>query len=127
MTDVTGFGLAGHALEMARGSGCTLEIDWSLVPFLPGVMDLAGQGCITGASARNWASYGSEVALPANFADMDRALLTDPQTSGGLLVSCSPEALDGVAACFADHGFSCAIIGSAAVAGTDKPALTITG
>jgi selenide,water dikinase len=69
MTDVTGFGLAGHALEMARGSGCALTVAWSKVPLLPGVAELAAQGCITGASARNWASYGADVSLPDGFPD----------------------------------------------------------
>lgn len=61
MTDVTGFALAGHALEMARGTACTVEIDWAQVPLLRGVRELAQAGCITGASGRNWAAYGSEV------------------------------------------------------------------
>ena len=64
MTDVTGFALAGHALEMARGSGCTVEIDWAAVPLLAGVDALAARGFITGASGRNWASYGQSIDLP---------------------------------------------------------------
>ena len=106
ITDVTGFGLAGHALEMARGAGCTLRLDWSGVPVLPSVRDLLGQGCVTGASARNWAGYGAEVRLPDGFASTEQALLTDPQTSGGLLVACAPEALGTVLALFAQHGFA---------------------
>ncbi len=108
LTDITGFGLAGHALEMARGAGCTVELDWRAVPLLPGVRELAARGFVTGASARNWAGYGHDVALPAGFADEDRALLTDPQTSGGLLVSCEPGALDRVLAAFRQHGFEAA-------------------
>ncbi|WP_119291360.1 selenide, water dikinase SelD [Azohydromonas sediminis] len=108
MTDVTGFGLAGHALEIARGAGCTLHIDWAAVPLLPGVRELAAQGFVTGASARNWAGYGHDVALAADFAAPDRALLTDPQTSGGLLVSCAPGAVDKVLAVFRRHGFDAA-------------------
>lgn len=108
LTDVTGFGLAGHALEMARGAACQAEIDWAHVPLLDGVRALAGQGMVTGASGRNWASYGANVVLPANFAAEDRALLTDPQTSGGLLVACSPEALAQVLAIFSRHGFEAA-------------------
>src|SRR5574343_1154881 len=64
ITDVTGFGLAGHALEMARGAGCTLELDWQSVPLLPGVRELSARGFVTGASGRNWAGYGREVELP---------------------------------------------------------------
>lgn len=106
MTDVTGFGLGGHALEMARGSGCDLALDWQAVPLLQGVAAMAAQGVVTGASARNWTSYGEGIALPEGFSDPARALLTDPQTSGGLLVACAPEALEQVLACFAQHGFS---------------------
>jgi selenide,water dikinase len=108
LTDVTGFGLAGHALELARGAGCELRIDWPRVPQLPGVRELAAAGIVTGASARNWASYGDEVALPEAFAAEDRALLTDPQTSGGLLVSCAPAAVAEVLAVFRRHGFESA-------------------
>jgi selenide,water dikinase len=106
MTDVTGFGLAGHALEMARGSGVRMVIDWPQVALLPQVRDLAGQGMITGASGRNWESYGAEVVLPDTFAAEERALLTDPQTSGGLLVACAPSALEQVLALFGSHGFA---------------------
>ncbi len=105
LTDVTGFGLAGHALEMARGADCTVEIDWSKVPLLRGVRDLALAGNITGASARNWAAYGSEVCLPADFLPVDQTLLSDPQTSGGLLVSCAPSAVEAVLAIFRQLGF----------------------
>ena len=105
MTDVTGFALAGHALEMARGANCTVQLDWDKVPFLTGVRALAFAGCITGASARNWAAYGHEVSLPAGFSAIEQALLTDPQTSGGLLVSCAPETVAAVMAIFQRVGF----------------------
>jgi len=105
LTDVTGFGLAGHALELARGSGCNVRIDWPRVPFLPGARELAARGFVTGASARNWAGYGKQVRLPAGFPDTERALLTDPQTSGGLLAACSAQAVDDVLAIFQRHGF----------------------
>jgi selenide,water dikinase len=108
LTDVTGFGLAGHALEVARGAGCQVHLDWAAVPLLPGVRSLAEAGFITGASGRNWAGYGAEIELPAAFAEVDRALLTDPQTSGGLLVSCEPSAVDAVLAVFRRHGFEAA-------------------
>ena len=114
LTDVTGFGLAGHALELARGSGLSVEIAWPQVPVLEGVRELAQAGYVTGASGRNWGGYGAEVVLPDNFADHERALLTDPQTSGGLLVSCAPEALSEVLAVFRRHGFhDAAVVGSA--------------
>ncbi len=113
LTDVTGFGLAGHALEMARGAGCHVHLDWSAVPLLEGARALAAQGFVTGASGRNWAGYGSDVELPGAFAAEDQALLTDPQTSGGLLVSCAPAALDEVLAVFSRHGFEqAAVVGS---------------
>jgi selenide,water dikinase len=108
LTDVTGFGLAGHALEIARGAKVTVAIDWSRVPLIAGVRDLAAQGFVTGASGRNWAGYGHEVALPAAFAAEDKALLTDPQTSGGLLVSCDAAAVGDVMAAFERHGFDAA-------------------
>ncbi|HEV8690205.1 MAG TPA: selenide, water dikinase SelD [Ideonella sp.] len=126
MTDVTGFGLAGHALEMARGSGCEVRLDWSGVPLMEGVRALAAQGFVTGASGRNWAGYGAEIALPATFAAEDKALLTDPQTSGGLLVSCAPSALDEVLAVFRRHGFEhAAVIGSVASA-TGSPRVAVS-
>lgn len=86
VTDVTGFGLLGHALEMARGADATVEITAD-PPILAGVRDLLRDGVRTGASARNWASYGAEVDLPAGLEDWRRDLLTDPQTSGGLLIA----------------------------------------
>ncbi len=108
LTDITGFGLAGHALEMARGAQCVVQLDWARVPLIDGVHALASAGMVTGASGRNWAGYGHEVALPAGFAPVDQALLSDPQTSGGLLVSCAPEAVAAVLEIFARHGFATA-------------------
>jgi selenide,water dikinase len=117
LTDVTGFGLAGHALEMARGARRDILLDWAGVPLLPGVRELAAQGFVTGASGRNGAGYGAEVVLPAGFESVDQALLSDPQTSGGLLVACAPDALDAVLATFRRHGFgSAAVVGSVAAA-----------
>jgi len=112
ITDVTGFGLAGHALEMARGAGLRVEIDWNAVPLIKGVASLAEAGFVTGASDRNWDGYGAQVALGAGLPAVARALLTDPQTSGGLLVSCRPDSVDAVLACFRDGGFAdAAVIG----------------
>ena len=110
LTDVTGFGLAGHALELARGAGVPIVIEWSRVPILPGVRELATRGLITGASQRNWAGYGTAIRLPQGFAAADQALLTDPQTSGGLLVSCAPAAVGAVLAVFRRHGFETACV-----------------
>jgi selenide, water dikinase len=106
LTDVTGFGLAGHALEMARGAGASVSIEWAKVPLLPGVRELAEQGFVTGASQRNWAGYGAAVSMANSLNDVDRALLSDPQTSGGLLVSCDPSALGAVMDTFRRHGFA---------------------
>ena len=105
ITDVTGFGLLGHGLEMARGSGVTLTIDWTKVPILPDAADLARRGCVTGASTRNWASYGAEVELPDACADWQRDLLTDPQTSGGLLIACAADAADEIARMIVGDGY----------------------
>ena len=105
MTDVTGFGLLGHGLELARGAQLKMQLELAQIPLLPGVLELAGQGMVTGASGRNWASYGAEVTLPASISPAQHALLSDPQTSGGLLVACAPEAAGEVLACFERHGF----------------------
>ena len=112
MTDVTGFGLLGHTLELARGSQLQARIEMAAVPFLPQVVDLAKQGCITGASGRNWQSYGGDVQLSSAVSPVLQALLTDPQTAGGLLVSCSPDAVQDVLAVFRQEGFAdAAVIG----------------
>jgi selenide, water dikinase len=110
MTDVTGFGLLGHAWEIARGSHVQIEIAWPSVPLLHGANELAQAGFVTGASGRNWASYGHAVTLFEGCTDWQRALLTDPQTSGGLLVSCALDAADTVLALFTQHGFATAAV-----------------
>jgi len=125
LTDVTGFGLAGHALELARGAKAQVVIDWVRVPLLHGVRELAAQGLVTGASGRNWAGYGSDVVLPAGFADVDKALLTDPQTSGGLLVSCDATAVADVLAVFRRHGFDAAAEIGEVVAAEDASMLRL--
>jgi len=127
ITDVTGFGLLGHGLEMARGSAVCLEIDWSTVPLLAGVRELAAAGFITGASGRNWRACEQEVVVPAGFADVDQALLCDPQTSGGLLVSCMPAAVAEVLAMFARHGFQQARVIGRVCEPADKPQVVISG
>ncbi len=104
VTDVTGFGLAGHGLEMARGAGLRFVVQADAVPLLARASELAQRGCITGASQRNWASYGGEVELPAGFPDWRRALLTDPQTSGGLLLAVAPQRAPAVLRTIQDAG-----------------------
>jgi selenide,water dikinase len=125
LTDVTGFGLAGHALELARGARLDIAIDWAKVPVLDGVRELAGAGFVTGASGRNWAGYGKSIALPAGFADVDQALLTDPQTSGGLLVSCTRDEADRVIEIFRAHGFAQAAIVGECVAAAGEPRVVV--
>jgi len=85
-----------------------VQVDWARVPLIDGVHALASAGMVTGASGRNWAGYGHEIALPEGFSAVDQALLSDPQTSGGLLVSCAPEAVAAVLEIFARHGFGAA-------------------
>ncbi|WMW79573.1 selenide, water dikinase SelD [Undibacterium cyanobacteriorum] len=109
VTDVTGFGLLGHLLEICRGSQLGAKIRVRDVPLLPMVRDLAEQGCITGASARNFSSYGHEVDL--NQCDpITQALLCDPQTAGGLLVACAKENVEEVLAIFKSQQFEDAIV-----------------
>jgi selenide,water dikinase len=105
MTDVTGFGLLGHLLEMCRGSGLGARIAAAHVPVLPGVSALAQSGIATGASARNWQSYGQDVRLAPHLDATLQTILTDPQTSGGLLVACDPDELPQVEAIFQRQGF----------------------
>ena len=112
MTDVTGFGLLGHLLEVCRGSKLAADVQMAQVPLIGTATAFAREGMATGASARNWAGYGAEVALGASIAPWQQALLTDPQTSGGLLVSCAADAADTVLARFAAAGFDdAAVIG----------------
>ena len=108
MTDVTGFGLAGHLLEICRGSklGATLRFDH--LPVIDEARHWAEQGTVTGATGRNWSGYGREIRLPPSTPAWQRALLTDPQTSGGLLVACSADSAERVLAEFKKHGFDSA-------------------
>jgi selenide,water dikinase len=108
LTDVTGFGLAGHLLEMCRGAGLAAELAWGDVPVIPEAVEYVRQGIYTGASTRNWTGYGKEVALGEGIADWQQRLLTDPQTSGGLLVACDPAIESQVLALFDAQGFSAA-------------------
>lgn len=112
LTDVTGFGLLGHLLEICRGSNLAAEVEWSKVPVLSEAQPLVEQGYVTGASDRNWASYSTQVTLPAGDVTSQRRLLTDPQTSGGLLVACAPDIAPQVLELFRSEGFAhAAVIG----------------
>lgn len=112
VTDVTGFGLLGHLAEICRGSGVAARVERQRVPVFASARQLAAQGVRTGASARNWTSLEGLIDPPADFTDADRDLLCDPQTSGGLLVSCSPAAVGAVLALFRRHGHvDAAVIG----------------
>ena len=117
MTDVTGFGLLGHLLEVCRGSSVRARVRWSAVPLLTDARALASTGFVTGGSARNWKGYGSLVDLTTHGA-VEQAILTDPQTSGGLLVACAPEAVDDVLDCFRREGFQRAAVIGEIEAGT---------
>jgi selenide,water dikinase len=118
MTDVTGFGLLGHLLEMCRGAGLAAQLRMPDVPLLTHVLSMAEAGFVTGASARNWASYGDDVRLAPRLPVVAKALLCDPQTSGGLLVACEPGAVDDVVATFQRHGCDQAALIGRMVAGT---------
>ena len=105
LTDVTGFGLIGHLMEMCRGSGLKAEIRFADVPVLSAALHLVQEGFVTGASDRNWASCERQVTLPPDAPAWQRKLLTDPQTSGGLLVACAQEAAQSVLDIFSRQGF----------------------
>ncbi|HET7765008.1 MAG TPA: selenide, water dikinase SelD [Burkholderiales bacterium] len=105
LTDVTGFGLAGHLLEICRGSKLGAEIRFDDLPVIGEALEWVKEGTATGASDRNWKGYGGEVRMPPGTPDWRRKLISDPQTSGGLLVSCAPSAEKGVLEEFRKAGF----------------------
>ncbi|WBU52339.1 selenide, water dikinase SelD [Paracoccus sp. SCSIO 75233] len=113
ITDVTGFGILGHGLEMARGAGCALRIERAVIPLLNRAAELAESGHGTGASGRNWNAVHDAVTLPADLTDAQQTILTDPQTSGGLLVAVAPDEADGVLATIRERHPKAAIIGQA--------------
>ena len=125
ITDVTGFGVLGHGLEMARGSKLVLAIEADAVPLMADAASLAQQGHVTGASHRNWASYGHNIVLPADLPDWKRHLLADPQTSGGLLVACAPQKADTLLRAIHESGCPAARIIGRAEAGA--PAVRVAG
>jgi len=105
LTDVTGFALLGHLLEICRGSHLGAEVEFAKLPLLPAALELAQKGYSPGAAGRNWASYGHDVELPENMVEWQKNLLCDPQTSGGLLVACAPQAVNDVLDLFRQQGF----------------------
>lgn len=112
LTDVTGFGLLGHLLEICRGSGLAAEVQWSKIPLLSEARHLLEAGFVTGASERNWNSYNHQINMPAGDTTLQRRMLTDPQTSGGLLVACAADAAPAVMDIFKAQGFAdAAVIG----------------
>ncbi|MBS0325699.1 MAG: selenide, water dikinase SelD [Proteobacteria bacterium] len=120
LTDVTGFGLLGHLLEICRASSIEARVSFAKLPKLAHAASFARDGCVTGASGRNWASYGAGVTLDAALGRPERDLLTDPQTSGGLLVACAAQARDAVLEVFAREGFDDAAVIGDFVAGAPR-------
>ena len=110
LTDVTGFGLVGHLLEICKGSGFAATVDWNALPILPAAQDYAKRGYNTGAAGRNWQSFGNDATLPEGLPDWRKNLLTDPQTSGGLMLTCPPDATEQILTVFRDNGFADATI-----------------
>lgn len=126
VTDVTGFGLAGHLLEICRGAALGAEVDFASLPLIEEAVKLVQEGISTGASARNWASYGLEVELPADAEEWQQKLITDPQTSGGLLVACAAETVLDVMNEFARDGFAPAVIGRMVGREAGSPSLRVS-
>ncbi len=120
LTDVTGFGLAGHLLEICRGSEVGATVRFADLPLLKEALEFVQQGVATGASTRNWAGYGKDVALAADHAEWQANLLTDPQTSGGLLLACAAEAAADVLNLFRSRGFDRAAVIGEIVAGPPR-------
>lgn len=110
LTDVTGFGLIGHLFEICKGSGFAATVDWNALPILPAALDYAERGYNTGAAGRNWQSFGQDATLPEGLPGWRKNLLTDPQTSGGLMLTCAPEATEKILAVFQDNGFADATV-----------------
>lgn len=122
MTDVTGFGLAGHLTEMMCGSGLDASIDWSAIPTMGDLERYITEGCVPGGTDRNFGSIATH--LPP-LTDFQRAVLCDPQTSGGLLIAVRPEARDEIASRLHAAGLPSAPIGELSIATSDQPKLTL--
>ncbi|MDD5329543.1 MAG: selenide, water dikinase SelD [Sulfuricella sp.] len=110
LTDVTGFGLLGHLLEICHGANLAAEVEFDRLPLLPAAVELAKAGFAPGAAERNWASFGHEVSLPAAMPEWQKNMLCDPQTSGGLLAACAPEDVESVLEVFDQQGFGLASV-----------------
>lgn len=110
VTDVTGFGLLGHLFEMCEGAGLAASVEWDRLPILPNALGYAKRGYNTGAANRNWTSFGNHVDAPDALEQWQRNLLMDPQTSGGLMVSCPPDRADAVLALFHAQGYGFASV-----------------
>lgn len=119
MTDVTGFGLLGHLLELCRGSEVHASVEAAAVPMLEHVEEYIEAGAVPGGTLRNWQSYGAEVDMGSH-SERTRHILTDPQTSGGLLISCAPSALEHVQECCQENGHECYQIGTIVAESTTK-------
>jgi selenide,water dikinase len=122
MTDVTGFGLAGHLTEMMRGSGLDASIDWSVIPTIGDLETYITEGCVPGGTDRNFGAIAMH--LPP-LTDFQRAVLCDPQTSGGLLIAVRPEARDEIASRLHAAGLPSAPIGDLSIATSEQPKLTL--
>jgi selenide,water dikinase len=127
LTDVTGFGLLGHLLEICRASGAGATVDFAAVPLHPGVAALAAEGVVTGASARNWTGYGADVDMDSLLPAAAQALLSDPQTSGGLLAACAPDAVGAVLDVFRAEGFARAAVVGEIAAGPPRVRVAAAG
>ncbi len=125
VTDVTGFGLAGHLMEICRGSRLDATVEFNRLPVIAEAASQARAGSATGASTRNWASYGEAVDLAPGLEEWQQMIVTDPQTSGGLLVACAAEAANQVLDAFRADGFDQAAVIGRMGAVADAPRLSV--
>lgn len=125
-TDVTGFSLLGHTHEMAVGAGLAAELWLDRVPVIPGARDSLAEGSVPGATGRNLAHYGADAVWDEAVTELDRKLLADPQTSGGLLFAVAPERVDALVAALQARGaLAAAVVGKLSARGDGEPALRI--
>jgi selenide,water dikinase len=127
VTDVTGFGLTGHALEVAKGSSVCLTIDTGALPLLPEAVELCGEGFTCGGTKSNASFAGSDIRYADGMGQDMIGLLNDPQTSGGLLIAVPPERLDEMVAFLGEFGtLAASVIGEASSHLPDGPWLDFT-